>query len=270
MNNQKRKQMKWHRIWGIILRYNYLFKHSLDRQVDAFYWPTVDLVLWGLTSTYIASKSPNANLAVLMVVSGIVLWIVLWRGQYEFTVNILEDVWNKNLINTFGSPLKLSEWITAFSLLGLVKSVISMIFASLVAFVLYKVKIFSGGFGLVPFLFLLLMTGWWVGLFVGGLIMRFGTKVQNFAWSMVFIIAPFSAIYYPLSALPIWAQNFAKFIPSSYIFEGARRVLIEDIFDWPKFLLGFSLNLIFIVVALLFFKHSFKKVLERGLVKLQQ
>src|SRR3989344_4133927 len=156
--------MRLHRIWGVVLRYNYLFKHSLDRQVDAFYWPTVDLVLWGVTSTYLASESPDIPFAVLMVVSGIVLWIILWRGQYEFTVNILEDMWNKNLINMFASPLRLSEWISAFIILGLVKSVISVSFAVFIAFLLYKVSIFVFAFKLLPFLFLLLMTGWWVGL----------------------------------------------------------------------------------------------------------
>jgi ABC-2 type transport system permease protein len=201
--------MKFHRIWAVILRCNYLFKHSLDRQVDAFYWPTVDLVLWGITSTYLAQQSKTIPFAVLMVVSGIVLWIILWRGQYEFTVNILEDMWNKNLVNMFVSPLKLSEWISAFVILGIVKSAVSVSFAGLMAFVLYKTNLFTYGFKLLPFLFLLLMTGWWVGLFVGGMIVRYGGKVQNFAWSMVFLIAPFSAIYYPLAALPGWAQKFS-------------------------------------------------------------
>src|SRR3989338_2591836 len=148
--------MKLHRIWAVILRYNYLYKHSLDRQVDAFYWPTVDLVLWGVTSTYLASKSPDIPFAVLMVVSGIVLWIILWRGQYEFTVNILEDMWNKNLVNMFSSPLKLSEWISAFVALGVVKSIVSVSFAGLVALVLYKANLFAFSFKLLPILFLLL------------------------------------------------------------------------------------------------------------------
>ena len=204
-----------------------------------------------------------------MVVSGIVLWIVLWRGQYEFTVNILEDVWNKNLINMFVSPLKVSEWIASFSLLGFVKAIISTGFASLVALLLYKVKIFANGLSLMPFLFLLLMTGWWVGLFVGGMIMRFGTKVQNFAWSMVFIIAPFSAVYYPLSALPGWAQKISMIVPSSYVFEGAREVITKGGMDWQKVLIALSLNVLYLALALAFFKSSFKKVLNRGLVKFQ-
>ena len=260
--------MKLHRIWGVILRYNYLFKHSLDRQVDAFYWPAVDLVLWGITSTYLASRSTGIPFAVLMIVSGIVLWIILWRGQYEFTVNILEDMWNKNLINMFASPLTLSEWISAFVLLGIVKASVSVSFAALMAFILYKTNLFVFGFKLLPFMFLLLMTGWWVGLMVGGLIIRFGGKVQNFAWSLVFLIAPFSAVYYPLAALPAWAQRIALIVPSSYVFEGARQVILTGSFDVGKAGTALALNLLYLILALWFFKKSFQKVLQRGLVKL--
>ena len=260
--------MKWHRVWGLILRYNYLFKHSLDRQIDAFYWPTVDLVLWGITSTYLAKQSTNIPFAVLMVVSGIVLWIMLWRGQYEFTVNILDDMWNKNLINLFVSPLKISEWIASFVIQGIAKSIISVSFSALMAFILYKTNLFVFGFKLIPFLFLLLMTGWWVGLFVGGLIVRYGGKVQNFAWSMVFLIAPFSAIYYPLSALPQWAQKVAVIVPSSYSFEGARQVILTGVIDPHKIFASLGLNILYIILGLIFFWQSFKKVLQKGLVKL--
>lgn len=261
--------MKFHRIWGVILRYNYLFKHSLDRQVDAFYWPTVDLILWGVTSAYIAAQGGSANLLLLMVVSGIVLWTILYRGQYEFTVNILEEVWNKNLINMFVSPLKLSEWIAAFSLLGLGKAILSSGFAAVMAFLLYETKIFIHGFSLLPFLLMLLMTGWCVGLVVGGLILRYGTRVQIFAWGMVSIIAPFSAVYYPLSALPGWAQKIAAVVPSSYVFEGSRQVIAEGILDWNKVFISLFLNILYFALALTFFKSSFKKVLDRGLVKFQ-
>lgn len=260
--------MKLYRIWAVILRYTFLFKHSLDRQVDAFYWPTVDLVLWGVTSTYLASKTSFGHTAVVMIVSGIILWIMLWRGQYEFTVNILEDMWNKNLVNMFVSPLKLSEWIAAFVTLGLVKSFISVSFAGLIALILYKANLFIFGFKLLPILFLLLMCGWWVGLFVGGLIIRFGGKVQNFAWSMVFLIAPFSAVYYPLSALPLWAQKISVIVPPSYLFESAREVLLGGNLDIKKITIAFLLNCVYIAAAIWFFRKSFAKVLQKGLVKL--
>ncbi len=87
-------------------------------------------------------------------------------------------------------------------------------------------------------------------------------------WSMVFLITPFSAIYYPLSAMPNWAQKVASVVPSSYLFEGARQVILTGVVDGHKLALAFGLNLLYLLLGLVFFHKSFKKVLEKGLVKL--
>ncbi len=261
--------MRLHRIYAIILRFMYLFKHSFDRQSDIFYWPAMDLLLWGLTSTYFGAKTGDSSLFVSIVVSGLLLWVIVWRGQYEVTVNLLEDLWNKNLINIFVSPLSFWEWITAFLTLGIVKSVLSMGVASLLGFLLYQVNILNIGWALLPFFFLLLMTGWWVGFLVAGIILRFGTKIQHLAWSMVFLIAPFSGVYYPISVLPNWAQSVAHFIPTSYIFEGARSAMANGTVDAMIFLKSLALNLVYLCLTLIFLRISFNVRLAKGLQKLQ-
>src|SRR5205814_5737700 len=124
--------MKIHRIQGIIIRYLYLFKHSLDKQSDAFSWPTIDLLIWGLTGAYLQSFSSN-NQIITLIVSGIVFWYIVWRSQYEVTVNMLEELWDKNLINTFVSPLLFSEWITSLLILGIIKALISLFFTTMLA-----------------------------------------------------------------------------------------------------------------------------------------
>jgi ABC-2 type transport system permease protein len=156
---------------------------------------------------------------------------------------LLEELWSKNLINLFVSPLKFSEWLVSVVIVGILKAVISFSFAGLVAFMLYKVKIFSLGFYLLPLSGLLIITGWWVGFLVGGLILRYGTKIQTFAWAAVMLISPFSAIYYPLSTLPAWAQKVAVFVPTSYVFEGARQVIDHGSLDWNKLLVCLAINL---------------------------
>lgn len=260
--------MKLYRIYAIILRYLYLFRHSLDRLSDAFYWPTIDLFVWGITSVYFRSFIPQASPIVLVLISGILFWIILWRAQYEISVNLLEDLWNKNLINIFVSPLRFSEWILSFILLGIIKASASFPFAMLVAYLLYKVKIFFFGFYFLPFIFLLLMTGWWVGFFTAGFILRFGTKVQTLAWTLAGLIAPFSAIYYPISILPGWAQKIAAFMPTSYVFEGMREIIYSGNLDTNKLAISFILNSIYLIASIIFLRKSFDKVLEKGLVKL--
>jgi ABC-2 type transport system permease protein len=259
--------MSIRRIYAIVLRFFYLFRRSYDRMSDAFYWPTIDLLLWGLTSLYFRSYLPNASKVIMLIVSGILLWIIVWRSQYEITVNLLEDLWNKNLINIFAAPLKFWEWISAFIIYGIIKAIISLAFASGVAYLLYKVNLFTFGFYLIPFIFLLIMSGWWVGFFIAGMILRFGTKVQTFAWTFVALFSPFSAIYYPVSILPGWAQVVAKFTPMSYVFEGAREVINKGVLDANKLIICFVLNLVYLCLSLIFIRKSFDKVLEKGLVK---
>lgn len=260
--------MKINRIYAVILRYLFHFRHSLDRIFDAFYWPTLDLLIWGLTSAYFTRYAPNTSMIIIIIVTGILFWLIVWRAQYEITVNVLEELWNKNLINLFVSPLKFSEWIIASIIVGLIKAAFSFSFAMIVAFLLYKVEIFLYGFYFIPFLILLIMFGWTIGFFVAGLILRFGTKVQIFAWSMVWLFAPFSAIYYPVSTLPFWAQKVSLIFPASYVFEGAREVLSKGTLDLNKIYIAFILNIIYLILSIIFLKKSFAKVLQKGLVKL--
>lgn len=251
----------------MVLRYLYYFRHSLDRMTDAFYWPTVDLLLWGLTSAYFRQYSAEGAKIILVIVSGILFWLIVWRGQYEITVNLLEELWNKNLVNLFVSPLKLSEWAISVLIIGVIKGILSFSFALLVAFVLYRIKLFFFGVYFLPLIFLLIISGWWIGFLVAGIILRFGTKFQTLAWTGVTIISPFSAIYYPLSILPDWAQKVAAFVPTSYIFEGAREIIATGSLDWNKIWISLGLNLGYLLLAVIFFRKSYAKVLERGLVK---
>jgi ABC-2 type transport system permease protein len=259
--------MKLNRIYALVLRFFYLFRHSFDRIGDAFYWPTIDIVIWGLTSTFFRTFAPNAPQIILIVLSGHLFWLIVWRAQYEITVNLLEELWNKNLVNIFVSPIKFSEWVMSFIVVGIIKAVMSFPFAMLVIYLAYKIKLVFFSWYFLPIIFLMFMTGWWVGFFVAGLILRFGTKVQTFAWTIAWAIGPFAAIYYPVSTLPAWAQKIAYLTPASYVFESAREIISRGYADPNKFYLSFVINLIYLILSILFLHSSFKKVLEKGLVK---
>lgn len=261
--------MALHRIWGMTLRYIYTFRHNIDKMADAFYWPTIDLLLWGLTSTYLTSLNPTSGrTAFFVVLSGILLWLIVWRGQGEITMNALEEFWERNLINLFASPLMFREWIASLVALGFVKAVLSFIFAVTLAWLLYAVNLFAFGLLLIPFGLLLIMTGWWFGFLVMGLILRFGRKVQALAWTSIFVISPFSAAYYPLETLPAWAQIVGKCIPITYVFEGSREVIATGALDPRKLLIALALNILYLFLAGWFLHRSFEKLRERGLEKI--
>lgn len=258
--------MKWNRIYSMLLRHFYIFKQSPDRISEVFFWPLVDVSIWGLTSLYFANISHLSKI-ITLILSGIILWTLTFRGAQEIPMAILEELWNKNLINIFTSPLSFGEWIVSTVILGIIKMAMSFIFIVILALILYKFNIFVFGFNLIPFVFLLTITAWSVGFFVTGLILRYSTKVQTVAWSLIAIISPFSGIYYSISVLPTWAQIISYAIPTSYIFEGMRQIVITGSVSPDKLLIPFVLNIFYFMLSFWYFLGSFKKTLERGLTK---
>lgn len=259
--------MKAHRIYGLMLRYVYQFRKSWDRISDAFYWPVLDLLVWGITSVYIKKIAPDFPQIIFIIMSGLLLWLILWRAQYEVSINLLEEFWNRNLINIFVAPVKLSEWVVTVMLMGLVKAAVSLPFAAIVAYLLYKFNIFLYGIYLIPFILLLFLTGWAIGFIVSGIILRYGTRIQTFAWTTIAVISPFSAVYYPVSILPEWAQKISYFLPPTYVFEGGRSLIFKGVIDPRGLITGFILSFIYLGLAIWFLNRSFQKILNKGLVK---
>lgn len=260
--------INFNRVYAMILRYTYGMFHSFDKLSDMFYWPAMDLLMWGLTGLYFIKFNNNSPQLLFVIITGLIFWIVVWRTQYEITTNMLAEIWDKNIVNIFVSPLKISEWIVAFMIFGFIKTLISLTFSAIVAFLLYQLNIFFYGFYLLPLIASLILTGWVAGFFVTGFLIRYGQNIQTLAWAGVYLIAPFSAIYYSVTILPLWAQKIALFIPTSYIFEGFREILFTGKLSYDKLFISFGLNFIYLVIAIWFFVFMFNKSRKIGLGRL--
>lgn len=256
------------RVWALALRYVIHMRHNYDRLTDMFFWPAMDFFLFGLTGLYLVQTTGKSVNYLFVVLSGLVFWIVVWRAQYEISVNLLTELQDKNIVNLFTTPLKLNEWICSFIIIGFLKTFISVGFSALLSFLLYHYNIFSFGGYLIIFVFNLLLTGWMFGFIVGGFLIRFGEKIQTIAWVGANIFAPLSALYYPVSILPHWAQTVAYFIPSTYIFEEIRRVLFTGVAFYDKLLISLVLNIIYLSFSIWFFVWMFRKSRRLGLGRL--
>lgn len=260
-------KFSFHRIYGLILRHYLQSKRSLTRILDTVFWPIIDLFLWGLTSKFIAENATGIPNIMLMIISGIIFWQMVYRNQNLITVSLLEDFWNKSFMHYFIAPMKFKEYILGIVSFAFIKVILTLIVSLILAFILYKFNIFIYGFYLIPLILNLILLGWWVGLFVFGMILRYGSKIEILAWSFVAIFSPFAAVYYPITILPNWARIIAYLFPGSYVFESAREILNTGYFDPSKFLMSLGLNLIFLVLALLYLRSSFKSILNKGLIK---
>jgi ABC-2 type transport system permease protein len=261
--------MNFNRVFAVVIRHLYAYRKNLDRLSDSFYWPTMDIVVWGLTSKWVASSQSNIPHFVLVLLTALVFWQVVWRANYEISVNLLEELWSQNLVNLFSSPLTIYEWIVAVMLIGFVKMLLTISFCAVVIFVLYALNIFAVGWLMLPFLACLLMSGWIMGFMGAAFIVVWGQKVQTMAWTMGFLFAPFSAVYYPLSVLPKQVQFVSQFLPTTYIFEGMRALLFKGEFPLLMLEKSLALNVIYLILALHFFVFMFKKSRDKGLARLE-
>lgn len=257
--------MKLYRIYAMLLKFFYVAKHNLEYLLETFYWPFIDLVLWGITTRYFLSLSNASPNILTMVLSGIMLWLIVYRSSSDLTMSLLEEIWSRNLLNIFGSPLLFVEWMISVLVIAFLRAITSIFFAGIFAIFLYQTNLFTYSFSFLPLILPLLFTGWAIGNFLAGLIYRFGTRIQSLAWSAVMIISPFSAIYYPATSLPLWAQKISQFIPTSYIFESARSIVSTGSVDNSMIIRAIALSIIYFVFGTLFLVRSFKTVLNKGL-----
>ncbi|MDP3882271.1 MAG: ABC transporter permease [Nanoarchaeota archaeon] len=256
--------MKWHRINALLMRHLYLYRRSLPRIMDIFYWPVMELLLWGFLSLYLARlEIANFN-AVTFLLGGIIFWDLLSQSQRVVSVAFLEEVWERNLLNLFVTPLKMKEFLASTVILGLVRIfVVSIIMAGL-AFLFYSFNIFTFGLFLIPFMANLLLFGWILGLLTTAIILRYGSSAQVLAFGLIFLLQPFSAVFYPVSILPQGVQYVANILPSTHVFEGMRAVINTGTLPLNHFLWAVVLNLLFLGLILVYFYRMFAWVKRSG------
>lgn len=258
--------MSLKRIIAYTMRHIYLYKRSLPRLMEVFYWPLVDLLVWGFISVYLSAYKGSLPGFVTFFVGALILWDVLFRAQQGITVSFLEDMWSRNLVNIFVSPLSVVEYICSLLFISLIKLLLASTVMVTVAYILYRFNIFSLGFHLVPFVANLVIMGWAVGIITTAVIMRFGQEAEVLAWGVAFLFQPLSAVFYPVSVLPPWIKAVAYFVPSAHVFEGMRSVLSGGGFPVEELTAAVVLNVAYIGVAVAFFMWNFRAVKAKGLL----
>lgn len=195
------------------------------------------------------------------------LWMFVWRSSQDIAVFVLEDFWSRNLYHLFSSPVKLSEHLISIILIGFLRSLATFAFMALFSFLLYSFNILSiSPLLLATAIFLLSLFGWVMGIFIVSFILRFGQRIQVLAWSVVFLIQPFSCIFYPLSALPNWAAKIAVLIPPTYVFEALRAAIKGNMVNYTALGYSFIVNLVLFILVIFFLKSSFKKAKKTGML----
>ena len=252
------------RIGAMVLRYWYLLMSSWPRLLELIYWPALQIITWGFLQSFISQNAGFFARAGGTLIGAVILWDILFRGQLGFSISFLEEMWARNLGNLMMSPLKPIEFLISLMIMSLVRLAIGVIPMTLLALVFFGFNFYSIGLPLIAFFCNLIFTSWSIGIFVSGLVLRNGLGAESIVWTLMFGIMPLACIYYPVTVLPHWLQYVAWSLPPTYVFEGMRALLTEQVFRSDLMAEAFIINVVLFAASFAVFLAFLRSARRHG------
>ena len=254
------------RVSALIARHLFLYRRSFPRLLEIFYWPLLDLVVWGFITIYLAQEGKGMHGAVTFFLGALIFWDILFRAQQGITISFLEEIWSRNLMNLFASPLTAGEFLAATMAMSVFKVAAVSIIMAFAALLFYSYNVFIMGVTLIPFVLNLIAAGWLIGILTMSVIMRFGQQAEVLAWGLVFLFQPISCVFYPMSVLPAWLTPLALANPAAHVFEGMRGVLLDHTVPLAHLGWATGLNVLYLLLMIAIYQYTFSVCKDRGML----
>lgn len=259
-------RVRFHPVAAILLRHCYLLRGSPARLLPLFIWVAIDMVLWGFITRYLNSIAASSIDFVPVLLGAVLLYDFLIRVMQGVTLTFFEDVWSRNFLNIFASPLSISEYVCGLVLSSIATSSVGLLVMLLLATTIFGLSVSVFGLMFVPFLVVLFLFGIALGVFGSAVVLRLGPASEWFIWPIPGFIAPFVGVFYPLATLPQWMQAVSYLLPPSYVFEGLRMIIKDGAVSATALIWGGSLAAVDVVLACWFFVHIYRHAVRTGLI----
>jgi ABC-2 type transport system permease protein len=254
------------RVGAIVVRQLFLYRGSPQRILPVFAWVAIDVLLWGFITRYLNQVSHSGFNFVPALLGAVLLWDFLTRIMQAITTAFFEDVWSRNFLNYFATPLRTSEYLAGLVITGIASSFLALTVMLLLAWAVFGFTFFIYGLALIPFVLVLFLTGVALGIFGAGVVLRLGPASEWLIWPLGSLISPFAGVFYPISVLPTWMQWISRGLPPSYVFEGVRAVVAGKPAPWDRLALGGGLAIVYVMLAYLFFTGVYRYAIRTGLI----
>lgn len=188
--------MNFTRTAAIFLRQYYLVRGSVARFLPLFVWVTIDMTLWGFMSRYLNKvASPGYNF-VPALLGAVLLWDFFIRVMQGVTMAFFEDVWSRNFLNIFATPLSISEYLAGLVLSSIATSSVGLAVMLVLSTTVFGLSFFSYGLLLLPFLLVLFLFGIALGILGISVVLRYGPAAEWFVWPIPALVSrlPVSSI----------------------------------------------------------------------------
>src|SRR5499427_7874937 len=174
--------MQLNRTFAVVLRHFYLMRGSPARVLPLFAGVGIDMVLWGFITKYLNAITSAGFDFVPVLLGAVLLWDFFIRVMHGVTMAFLEDVWSRNFLNFFATPLDISEYVSGLVLSSIATSMIGLIVMLLLASAVFGLSFLSYGIAVIPFLLVLFLFGVSLGIIGAAIVLRFGPATEWFIW----------------------------------------------------------------------------------------
>jgi ABC-2 type transport system permease protein len=254
------------RIAAVVLRQAYLIRGSFSRMFPLFAWVAVDMVLWGFITKYLNSVTASGINFVPALLGAVLLWDFLVRVMQGVTMAFFEDVWSRNFLNIFATPLSIAEYLGGLVISSIATSSVGLVVMLILTTLIFGLSFTAYGLMFIPFLLVLFLCGIALGIFSSAVVLRLGPASEWFIWPIPALISPFAGVFYPLSTLPQWMQGVAVLLPPSYVFDGMRAIVATGGISPSKVLWGGGLAILYVLLACWFFARTYRYAVRTGLL----
>lgn len=258
--------MQLNRIFAVVLRQYFLLRGSMVRIVPMFVWAAIDIVLWGFITKYLGTITAATGTFVPGFMSAILFWHYLIRVTQGTSMAFMEDMWSRNFLNLFASPITVGEYVIGLVITSLLTSLIGLVVMILIATSAFGVSLLAYGAVLIPLAFVLFLFAISLGIFGCSILLWRGPAAEWFIWPIPAILSPFACVFYPLSVLPHWMQWIAHLMPPMYVFESMRNVITGGQADISMLFIGLALSALFVLFACLTYARVFHHAVCTGLI----
>ena len=254
------------RVSAVVLRQAFLLRGSPARVLPIFAWIAIDIVLWGFITRYLNSVTAPGFDFVPVLLGAVLLWDFFSRVMQGVTMAFFEDVWSRNFLNVFASPLTTAEYVTGLVLSSVVTSAVGLAVMVILATLVFGLSLLAYGLVLVPALLILFLFGIALGIAGCAIVLRLGPAAEWLIWPIPAMLSPFAGVFYPIATLPHWMQVVSWALAPSYVFEALRALVSGGAVSWPALGGAACLAVLDILIAGWLFARVYRHAVRTGLI----
>jgi ABC-2 type transport system permease protein len=254
------------RVLAIVLRQAFLLRGSPARVLPLFAWVAIDIVLWGFITRYLNALAAPGFDFVPVLLGAVLLWDFFSRVMHGVTMAFFEDVWSRNFLNLFASPMTIGEYVSGLVLSSVLTSAVGLAVMMALAGAAFGLSFAGYGLAIAPALLVLFLFGIALGILGCAIVLRLGPAAEWLIWPIPAVLSPFVGVFYPISTLPPWMQAVSRLLAPSYVFEELRSVASGRPVAWAALGEGGALAVLAIILAGWAFVRVYRHAVRTGLV----